>query len=350
MIENIFLKKEKIYVLKRLRGGIAMNKSTQLFEILDEAVENRTSDIYFLPQEHCYKVQYYTKGKYINYCDLSFTKADEYINYFKFQANMNISERRRPQAGSWRYNYQNKLNVNCRFSSIGDFLGRESLVIRLIYPLETHGQRFFEVHQWVKTIEYCHRRGLILFSGPTGSGKTTSMYELIRQFSDQQILAIENPIEIYNPDILQLQVNEKAGITYEDLIKVALRHHPEIFVIGEIRDEKTAQAAIQAALSGHLVLSTVHAKSARGVIERLLNLNISMVDLKQTLRLVNYQRLIPDVNNNLKVLFDQLELKTGSFKKILQNSEVSSEWRKKLEKQYLQQNISENTYQKYIHG
>ena len=140
-----------------------------------------------------------------------------------------------------------------------------------------------------------YKSGLILFSGPVSSGKTTTIYHLLRnKYAEEpiQIITMEEPVEIKEPKFLQTEVNEKAGLSYEKLIKQSLRHHPDILVIGEIRDEETAKMVIRSALTGHLVLASIHAKECTGVIERMLELGMSLEQLKQSLIGVVSQRLI----------------------------------------------------------
>lgn len=136
-------------------------------------------------------------------------------------------------------------------------------------------------------------RGLYLFSGPVGSGKTTLMYHLAQlKFSGQQVMSIEDPVEIKQEAMLQLQLNETIGMTYDSLIKLSLRHRPDLLIIGEIRDQETARAVVRASLTGATVFSTIHAKSVRGVYERLLELGVSEDELRMVLQGVCYQRLI----------------------------------------------------------
>ena len=327
-----------------------MESQQIVLKVLNDAIQRHASDIYFLPHRDGYLINFNVDGLDIRYQKLKTTVALECINYLKFQAHMNISEHRRPQLGAWRYSSQRTV-VDCRLSSVGDFQGSESLVVRLIYAIAqlTH-QRYFVPDQWQVIKTACRRRGLVIFSGPTGSGKTTSMYKLAEQFGDQQILSIEDPIEIFYPDILQLQVNEKAGMAYQDLVKVALRHHPNILIIGEIRDQETAKIAIQAALSGHLVLSTVHAANCYGVVSRLCNLEISLTDLEQTLQLINYQRLIPTTSHETKVLFDQLDLRKNDPYEILEQRGMTPEWKQNLKEIYQRQEITHQDYERYLYG
>ena len=137
--------------------------------------------------------------------------------------------------------------------------------------------------------------GLILISGPTGSGKTTTTYAFIdylKHHLGKSIVTIEDPVEYQQPDIVQMQVNESLGMTYDVGIKEILRHDPDVIIIGEIRDNQTAHQALRAAFTGHLVISTVHAKNVMGTITRLLDLGISLQELEQALVGVVNQRLI----------------------------------------------------------
>ena len=190
-------------------------------------------------------------------------------------------------------------------------------------------------------------------SGPMGSGKTTTMYELARKMTDKQIMCIEDPVEIAEPRFLQVQVNEKAKMSYYDLLKVALRHHPDVFIIGEIRDELTAKTAVNAALSGHLVLSTVHATSVYGIWQRMINLGISSEELEQTMRLASYQRLIPMKNGGSSVLFDFLdidELEESIRENSGKNRQMTKEWGERLGICVKNGEIAEETASMFLQG
>lgn len=203
---------------------------------------------------------------------------------------MNVGEKRRSQLGSCDYLVDGQV-TSLRLSTVGDYRGLESLVIRLLHDESR------ELHFWFDEIENlsskCNRRGLYLFSGPVGSGKTTLMHELAkRRFVGQQIMSIEDPVELKQDNILQLQLNEAIGMTYDNLIKLSLRHRPDLLIIGEIRDAETARAVIRASLTGVTVFSTIHAKSVPGVYERLLELGVRQEELKNSLQGICYQRLI----------------------------------------------------------
>ncbi|KRM65557.1 ComG operon protein 1 [Ligilactobacillus agilis DSM 20509] len=320
---------------------------SELRTILAKAIKQRASDIYFLPKDDYFSVGFSLAGKYYFQSKLPLVVGQQCLNYLKFKADMSLSEQRRPQLGAWVYKWQGEV-IFCRLSTVGDFLNRESLVIRLIYDGVKQQQGYFFSDQWELVRTACQKRGMIIFAGPMGSGKTSAMYYFARQLQDKQVLCIEDPIEIYEPDFLQLQVNDKALMGYADLLKVALRHHPDVFIIGEVRDEGTAQAVVRAALSGHLILTTVHAQSALGVVERLENLGLSRADLNQTVQLISYQRLIPTCDGSVKVLFDQVDNQTLLTAKPTQR--MSTEWGQRLEKCYQNKWISLEIQKKYQAG
>lgn len=322
-----------------------------LQELFNQAMKAHANDIYFLPQAQNYLLKIATVRGYRKLMELPSTKAQQLISYLKYQANMSLSEHRRPQLGSWIYHTKTK-QVFCRLSSVGDFWNRESLVIRLIYPQKTLSDSYFFDEQIAQIQAACQKRGLIIFSGPVSSAKSTVMYQCASLQEDKQVLCIEDPIEIYEPQFLQLQVNEKAQMTYGELLKVSLRHHPDIFIIGEIRDEITAKAAIDAALSGHLVLTTLHAQGVYGVMQRLMNLQVSEAEILQTVRLISYQRLLPTVSGDLKVLFDLLDQKqlSNATKQAIQGENMSERWRVNLAKCQKEGWIDQATYQKFQDG
>lgn len=322
-----------------------------LENIFAQAVQLQANDIYFLPQAEQYLIKVATAKGYQKLIEISDSKAQQLMSYLKYQANMSLSEHRRPQLGSWIYHAQTS-DIFCRLSSVGDFWNRESLVIRLIYPQKNFTDSYFFEEQIIQLQNACQKRGLIIFSGPVSSAKSTIMYQCASLQSEKQVLCIEDPIEIYEPSFLQLQVNDKAQMTYDELLKVSLRHHPDIFIIGEIRDAITAKAAIDAALSGHLVLTTVHAQGVYGVMQRLLSLNVTQAEILQTVQLISYQRLIPTVTGQLKILFDLLtknELVEATRQALL-GKNMSERWQQNLAICQKERWIDQATYQKFQEG
>lgn len=271
-----------------LVGGIYMNRIFN--EIIKNSIKKYINDIYILPRNN-YFVLKGNDGVRIDDLNSSYVPTQRLINYCKFISGMSVSEKRRPQIGSLEFIYGDD-KVFLRFSSVGNFQNQEAMVIRIIYPLNKIKLDEKNEDNLDNLINLSKNGGLILFSGKTGSGKTTSIYQLANKMKKENfVMTIEDPVEIIEEDFLQLQVNESAGIYYDDLIKVGLRSHPDIFIIGEIRDYKTAEAAIRASLSGHLVLTTVHSKSTSGTIARLKQLGCDYDDLKQSIAAVVFQQL-----------------------------------------------------------
>jgi len=192
--------------------------------------------------------------------------AQQLIARFKYLGAMDIGEKRKAQLGAISYVVDQQV-IRLRLSTVGDYRGLESLVIRFLSPqvLIDYTGNF---DYYTLSTAVTKQTGLFLFSGATGSGKTTLMYHLAQEIKGQ-VITIEDPVEIEQHTFLQLQVNEKIDQSYDQLIKLALRHRPDLLIIGEIRDYDTAKAAIRAALTGHQVFATIHAKSIFETLARL---------------------------------------------------------------------------------
>lgn len=278
-----------------------MKIKNEALDVIKKAVDLRASDVFFMPKKMGVEIDFRINRGVMNYKMLSIDNGSEIINWFKFSAQMDIAEHRRPQNGSMIFEDDEK-KYYLRFSSVGDYLGKESLVIRIIYSLSE--SRYFFPEQFEILERLSKKRGLIITSGPTGSGKTTTMYELAKRLCNNQVvMTIEDPVEIHESRFLQSQVNLPAGISYMELLKAALRHRPDILIIGEIRDSETARLAVDAALSGHLVLATVHAKSTYQTVSRLISLGVGKVELSNCLTAVSYQRLLAGTDGQ-KCLLD----------------------------------------------
>ena len=259
-------------------------------KIIATAKAKKAQDIYFIPKEATYELHMRIGDERCLVDSYEFNVLAAVISHFKFVAGMNVGEKRRSQLGSCDYQYDEKVS-SLRLSTVGDYRGHESLVIRLLHDEEQ------DLHFWFQDIgelgKQYRQRGLYLFAGPVGSGKTTLMHELAKSlFKGQQVMSIEDPVEIKQEDMLQLQLNEAIGLSYENLIKLSLRHRPDLLIIGEIRDSETARAVVRASLTGATVFSTIHAKSIRGVYERLLELGVTEEELAVVMQGVCYQRLI----------------------------------------------------------
>lgn len=289
-------------------------------ELLTSAITHKVSDIFFFPKREQLVMQFRTHQDVITRKVFSLSEGQEIVNFLKYSAQMDIAEHRRPQVGAMVYPIDQK-EYHLRLSSLGDFSDQESLVVRIIYSIDQ--SKYFFPEQLDQLKKLAAYRGLIVTSGPTGSGKTTTMYGIAKSMSKNKVvMTIEDPVEVYEPSFLQSQVNNEAGIDYQSLLKASLRHRPDILIIGEIRDQGTARLAVDAALSGHLVFATVHAKNTLQTISRLEGLEIKRDELANCLTAVSYQRLLPtelgmqclmDVASGQIVLHELHQNVRGSF-------------------------------------
>lgn len=315
--------------------------------LIEEAISFHASDIFFLSQKSELIIKFRTIKGITTQAKFSFKKGKEIINFLKFAAQMDISEHRRPQIGAFEYEFNNE-RYYLRLSSVGDFIDCESIVIRVIYQIKS-GKYFLS--EQIKLLEkLALKRGLIITSGPTGSGKTTTMFKLAKQVGmNQMVMTIEDPVEIREDDFLQTQVNIEAGISYTNLLEAALRHRPDILIIGEIRNSSTASLAVNAALSGHLVLATVHAKSTLQTVSRLENLNVSTSELTNCLTAVSYQRLLP-TQEGFSCLMD-IASGQSLIKSILENHRGNYlEWTDNLTMLHEKGEISAQVFEQFKEG
>ena len=269
--------------------------------LIKESYKNNVQDIYILPDKSLFKIYYRYSKKRMFQKELMFETGQQLISRSKYLGKMDIGERRKAQVGSLTYMLREN-EIRLRLSSVGDYLQRESLVIRLLYDLSEKQFRCFSSMDLKVICERTKNRGLYLFSGPVGSGKTSLMYYLARE-ENRQVITIEDPVEIEQPLFLQLQVNEKIEQTYDQLLKLALRHRPDLLIIGEIRDEKTANVAIRAALTGHRVFATVHARHLDGIEARMIELVGRKEELAECLAGVVYQEILLDDMQSAAVMW-----------------------------------------------
>lgn len=240
--------------------------------------------LYLNPQAGVVKMR--TNQTVTVYETYSLEVAQQLIARFKYLGAMDIGEKRKAQLGAISYVVDQQV-IRLRLSTVGDYRGLESLVIRFLSPqvLIDYTGNF---DYYTLSTAVTKQTGLFLFSGATGSGKTTLMYHLAQEIKGQ-VITIEDPVEIEQHTFLQLQVNEKIDQSYDQLIKLALRHRPDLLIIGEIRDYDTAKAAIRAALTGHQVFATIHAKSIFETLARLLELGCSQWEIDNTIKGIVYQ-------------------------------------------------------------
>lgn len=265
-----------------------------------EAVRNGISDIHMNPQKTGVKLEWRELGVLRKILDVPHDKFDAIRRRIKFKAKMKLNIENVSQDGQYVFPTAGRM-INVRVASLPSRFG-EAYTLRLldpergIVPLEKLG---FPPEIKKKLQELTDLpNGLILVTGPTGSGKTTTLYALLSTLSgkDRNIITLEDPVEYELKDIIQSQVDPEHGYTFATGLRSILRHDPDIILVGEIRDQETAQTAIDASLTGHLVLATLHTNSAIEAIPRLLSMGVSTYTFAPSLRAVLAQRLVRTVN------------------------------------------------------
>jgi general secretion pathway protein E len=264
--------------------------------ILFEAVQQEASDIHVQPYEDRLIVRLRIDGVLFDAFTLPMGVQDEVVSRIKVMARMNIAEKRLPQDGRATVQVGDRV-IDLRVSSVPASHG-ERVVIRLLdksarlYSLSELGMNEATCRRFVQLIGIEH--GLILVTGPTGSGKTTTLYAALGQINSTQhnIITLEDPIEYQLDGISQIQISEKKGMTFAGGLRSVLRQDPDVIMVGEIRDHETAVMAIQAALTGHLVFSTLHTNDAASAVTRLLDLGIEPYLVGSSLAGVLAQRLV----------------------------------------------------------
>ncbi|MHB2152865.1 ATPase, T2SS/T4P/T4SS family [Calditrichota bacterium GD2] len=265
-------------------------------QIFAEAVANDASDIHIEAGEKEVVVRLRIDGVMHTIMELPKTLHSQLVSRIKVISNLNIAETRKPQDGKAKI-IVDDADIDLRVSVLPTSYG-EKVVIRLLdkrkamVSFEQLGIRGFNLQQLEKVFSV--RQGLVLVTGPTGSGKSTTLYAAINRLrsSATNILTVEDPIEYVFEGINQVQVNEKAGITFASALRSFLRQDPDVILVGEIRDAETAEIAIQAALTGHLVLSTLHTNDTFGTITRLADMGIDETKVAEALQAVIAQRLV----------------------------------------------------------
>jgi len=283
--------------LERLRRMADEQPVVRLVNRLtEEAVRKRASDIHIEPQERHIRLRYRVDGVLLTRGTLPEYVQAQVVSRIKIMANMDIAERRLPQDGSFQTRVDGRA-IDVRVSTIPSFYG-EKAVLRLldksapIYDLDKLGLSAQNYEVLRRIIQ--RPQGIFLLTGPTGSGKTTTLYAILNQLNNEKVnvLTVEDPVEYQIAGITQMQVNVRAGVTFASSLRHFLRQDPDIIMVGEVRDQETARIAIQAALTGHLVLSTLHTNDAPGAITRLLDMGIEPYLVASALEGVAAQRLV----------------------------------------------------------
>ena len=276
--------------------------SKALSTILEYAAKNRASDIHIEPLEKMLKIRARIDGVLREIMKLPKSTEAPLVSRIKILANLKIDEHRIPQDGGFAI-VVDAHAIDLRIS-ISPVVWGEQVVIRLLDKSGTslnlidmgyHGRALRTIKEALK-----QPNGMILTSGPTGSGKSTSLYALIQEIMDDtiNIVTLEDPVEYKMQGINQIQVNAEVGLTFANGLRSILRQDPDVVMVGEIRDKETAQLAVQAALTGHLVFSTLHTNSAAGILPRLLDMGIEPFLIASTVHTVIGQRLVRRTSEN----------------------------------------------------
>lgn len=294
--------------------------SKALTTILSYAVKTKSSDIHIEPLEDSLIIRCRIDGVLRKIMDLPKAVAPALVSRIKILANLKIDEHRIPQDGQFTVMVEDK-EVDLRIATSPVTWG-EQVVIRLldkkgvsmdIHKMGMAGRALKAVLEGIQK-----PNGMILTSGPTGSGKSTTLYALIQEIKSEEIniVTLEDPVEYKMDGINQIQVNVDAGLTFASGLRSILRQDPDVVMVGEIRDSETASLAVQAALTGHLVFSTLHTNSAAGILPRLLDMGIEPFLLASTLNVVIGQRLVRRVTEK-RDLYKSSELETSAINSII---------------------------------
>jgi type IV pilus assembly protein PilB len=276
--------------------------------VMQQAVKERASDIHFEPFEREFKIRYRVDGALYEMAPPPVHLANSIISRIKVMANMNIAERRIPQDGRIMTSVSGK-PVDMRVSSLPTQHG-ESVVLRVLdrssvnLNLEQLGMPPYLYDYIIETI---HKpNGIFIVTGPTGAGKTTTLYAALRNINtiDCKLLTAEDPVEYELDGIMQVPMNEAIGLTFARALRAFLRQDPDRIMVGEMRDLETAQIAIQASLTGHLVLSTLHTNDSAGAVTRLVDMGVEPFMVAATLEGVLAQRLLRTICKQCRTSYD----------------------------------------------
>lgn len=276
--------------------------------LIADAIRMGASDIHIEPYERFMRVRYRLDGVLHEMQQLGIDKSKPLISRLKIMSELDIAEKRRPQDGRIRVRQDNR-TIDIRVSSLPTDFG-EKVVLRILdksqlqLDLTKLGFEEADLKKFESTIKLPY--GMILVTGPTGSGKTTTLYAALQHINDPKvnITTIEDPVEYNLAGINQTQVRSEIGVTFSAALRSILRQDPNIIMVGEIRDSETAEIAIRAALTGHLVFSTLHTNDAPSAVTRLIDMGVEPFLVASSLRMILAQRLLRKLCHNCKVPYE----------------------------------------------
>lgn len=300
--------------LRKRKEGVKILKDAPISQMVESIIENAidggVSDIHIEAMPKSVRVRYRIDGDLKTVVSLPKKIASALVSRVKILANLKIDEKRKPQDGRFRIDDLGK-TIDFRVSSFPTANG-EKVVMRILdtdaglMKLEKLGIQGRDKEVVEKLIKEPY--GIILITGPTGSGKSTSLYSMLRMINREEvnIITLEDPVEYVLDGVNQSQMRPEIGYTFASGLRSVLRQDPDIIMVGEIRDEETAELAIHASLTGHLVLSTLHTNSAAGAIPRLIDMDVQPFLLASSLKLVMAQRLVRGICQDCKIAVDDL--------------------------------------------
>jgi len=277
--------------------------------ILVDAIKQNASDIHFEPFEREFRIRYRQDGILYEVSSPHINLAARIAARIKIMSSLDISERRIPQDGRFKMKISRSKSIDFRVNSCPT-IGGEKIVLRILDPgstkigIEALGFNPLQKTQFLHAIS--RPQGMILVTGPTGSGKTVTMYSALNILNtiDVNISTVEDPVEIKVTGINQVNIHPKAGLYFSEVLRSFLRQDPDIIMIGEVRDLETAEIAVKAAQTGHLVLSTLHTNSATETLTRLLNMGVPSFNIASSVSLIIAQRLVRKLCDSCKALRD----------------------------------------------
>ena len=296
---NIDFEDEESAAAPQDAGGIEIDDAPvvrYLQKIMLDAINQGASDIHFEPYEKFYRIRYRRDGVLAETAQPPMAIKDKVASRIKVLSRLDISEKRVPQDGRMKMVLSKNRAIDFRVSTLPTLYG-EKIVMRILDPtsaqlgIEALGYEPFQKELLLDAVKRPY--GMVLVTGPTGSGKTVSLYTCLNILNkpDVNISTAEDPAEIQLPGINQVNVNDKAGLTFSAALKSFLRQDPDVIMVGEIRDLETADIAIKAAQTGHMVMSTLHTNDAPGTLTRLLNMGVAPFNVASSVILITAQRL-----------------------------------------------------------
>lgn len=275
-----------------------INSNIDLYinELVEKALKSNASDIHIEPMDENFsRIRFRIDGKLRIISEMDYPSYIKLLTRIKLSSKLDISEKRRPQDGYLKL--EKFPEIDFRISTLNTIVG-EKLVLRILsienFKKSQNLLGFSDDSKKILENAIKNKSGMIIFSGPTGSGKSTSLYSLLNKLNDEKrnIISIENPVEINILGINQISINEKIGLTFQNALRSILRQDPDIIMLGEIRDKETAKMAVRAAITGHLVLTTLHTNNSFASINRLRDLGVEDYLIKQSVNTLASQRLV----------------------------------------------------------